>query len=62
MKDRSKLVTLVALIALAFAFASTEGTFPGLEALEESMFWVIFGVLLFFLIRGNCCRKKAEQE
>jgi hypothetical protein len=63
MKDRSKLVTLVALIALVFTFASAEGSFPGLEAFGSSVFWTLFAVMIFFLIRGGgCCKKRMESN
>ena len=62
MKDRSKLVTLVALVALAAALAMAEGELPGLEAFGEGVFWTLVGLLIFFFIRGDCCGKKQEKE
>jgi hypothetical protein len=55
MKDSSRMVTLVALAALLFALWSMNGNLPGLEPLGDSLFWVLWGVLIFYLVRGKGC-------
>ena len=55
MKDKSKLVTFVALVALVVAFGSTESGFPNLEAVGNSLFCVLGIILVICLVRGGGC-------
>ena len=60
MKDRSRLVTFAALVALVVAMTSLDDMLPSLELVGESVFWVLFGVLVFFLVRGGCSRSARD--
>ena len=55
MKDRSRLVTFAALVALVVAVTSLESGMPSLEAIGDSLFWVLGAFLVFHLIRGGGC-------
>jgi hypothetical protein len=56
MKDRSRLVTLAALIALVVAVTSTDSGLPSLGAIGDSLFWVLGAFLVYHLVfNGGCC-------
>ncbi|MFV1979853.1 MAG: hypothetical protein ACC655_01755 [Rhodothermia bacterium] len=60
MKDRSRLVTFAALVALVVAVTSFKSGLPSLEAIGDSLFWVLGAFFVFYLIRGGgCCGKGA---
>jgi hypothetical protein len=61
MKDRSKLVTFVALIALVLAVSTFTGEAPVWDTFGDSVFWVLWAVLIFFFIRnGGCCGRRCS--
>ena len=55
MKDSSRLVTFVALLALVLAFAFHDGGLPGLDLFGDSLAWVLIAVLAYVLITKGCC-------
>ena len=58
MKDRSKLVTFAALVALVVAVTSLDSGIPSFDAIGDSLFWVLGAFLVFYLIRGGgCCSR-----
>lgn len=60
MNDRSKLVTFAALVALVVAVTSVESGMPNLEAIGDSLFWVLGAFFVFYLVRGGgCCGRSA---
>ncbi len=59
MKDRSRLVTFAALVALVVALSSIKSGLPSLVAIGDSLFWVLGAFLVFYLVRGGgCCGRR----
>ena len=55
MKDRSRLVTFAALIALVVAVISLDSVMPSFAAIGSSLCWIVGAFLVWHLIKGRGC-------